>query len=379
MVTVEPAAPLRALIVMPLATPLGGSEVMLQQLVEYRGDAGVEPTVAFLESGPMIDWCRDRGARAVALGAGRLRQARRTGRTVRALVRLARETRAEVVIGWMAKGQVYGGLTAAATGLPSVWLQSGTPSGLAALDRVAALTPAKLVITLSDDSDLAMRRMIPPHPTTVIHPGVDVARFDAERIGDQRAVRSRLGLPPDGVIFGSVGRLNSWKGFHVLLDAARPVFERHPEATLVIVGGRHELESAYADDLHDQAVRLGQNGRVLLVGHQPNPEEWMHAMDLFVHTSRGEPFGIVVIEAMALGKPVIAAAEGGPTEVITPGVDGLLSPYGDWQALGASITRLLSDDQLRQRFGRAARQRAGDFSVQRYARRFGAAVAQASS
>jgi glycosyltransferase involved in cell wall biosynthesis len=103
----------------------------------------------------------------------------------------------------------------------------------------------------------------------------------------------------------------------------------------------------------------------------------MQAMDVFVHTSSGEPFGMVVIEAMALGKPVIAAAEGGPTEVITPGVDGLLSPYGDSRALAGAILRLLGDDELRHTVGRAALQRTEDFTVQQFARQFGAAVADA--
>lgn len=350
---------------------------MLLQLIEHRQDAALEPTIVFLESGPMVQWCRDRGIHAVTLDAGRLRQTWMVGRTVRSLVTMARGTQAEVVIGWMAKGQVYAGLAATAARLPSVWLQPSTPGGLAPIDRAATLLPAKLVVTLSGDSDLAQRRIVPERSTTIVHPGVDTARFNAQRIGDQRAVRRRLGLPERGPIFGSVGRLNSWKGFHFLLDAAPQVFERHPGATLVIVGGRHDLEAGYADELHAQAARLGGRGRILLVGQQPNPEEWMQAMDVFVHTSRGEPFGIVVIEAMALGKPVIAAAEGGPMEVITPGVDGLLSPYGDAPALGAAILRVLDDAELRDVLGRAAARRAADFTVQQFSRRFGAAIADA--
>jgi hypothetical protein len=103
----------------------------------------------------------------------------------------------------------------------------------------------------------------------------------------------------------------------------------------------------------------------------------MQAMDVFCHTSANEPFGLVVIEAMALGKPVVASAEGGPTEVITPGVDGLLSPYGDERALAAAIVRLLGDEQLRVSLGFAAKRRAQDFCVRPSARQFGAAVARA--
>jgi hypothetical protein len=375
----EPATPVRALIVMPVATQRGGAELQLQQLIEQRAAARLEPVVAFLRDGPMVEWCRGRGVPAVVIDAGRFRHVRTLGRTVRALARLAQERRSQIVIGWMGKGQLYAGAAAAAARLPSLWIQVGIASRSSAIDRLATLLPARSIVTVSRTVDEAQRRLLPRRSTTVIYPAVDTARFDAGRIGERRQVRRRLGLPEDALIFGSVGRLDRWKGFHVLLDAVPGVLERHPQATLVLVGGRHELDPGYADELHAQAARLGQNGRVRLVDQQPNPEEWMQAMDVFVHTSDNEPFGMVVIEAMALGKPVIATAAGGPTEVITPGVDGLLSPYGDDSALSAAIVRLLDDRELRRRAGDAARRRAQDFTVEAFADRFGAAVAAAAS
>jgi hypothetical protein len=368
---------LRALIVMPLATQRGGSEVVLQQLLEFRQEARLEPTVAFLEPGPMVEWCRERGARALVIDAGRLRQPLGIVRTVRALSRVARQTSSHIVIGWMAKGQLYGGLAALATRLPSVWLQSGLPSRLAPLDRAATLLPARVVVTQSHNVERAQRKLWPRRPIAVVYPAVDTRRFDADLIGDPRATRRRLGLPADAPIFGSVGRLDRWKGFHILLDSVPDVVKRRPDAMLLLVGGRHEFDPSYADELADQARRLGPAGRILLVGHQPNPEDWMQAMDVFCHTSENEPFGMVVIEAMALGKAVVASAEGGPTEVITPGVDGLLSPYGDHRALTTAILRLLDDGQLRLTLGQAAKRRAQDFTVEQFARQFGGAIADA--
>lgn len=373
----EFGAPLRPLITMPVATQRGGAELQLQQLIEYRAEARLEPTVAFMRPGPMVDWCRKQGVPALVTDAGRLRQSQRLGRTVRALTSVAREQRSQVVIGWMAKGQIYGGLAAAAARLPSMWLQPGIPGVMAPIDRAATLLPTKLIVTVSKTVDAAQRKLVPRRPTTIIYPAVDTARFDARRIGEGREARRRLGLPGDAPIFGSVGRLDRWKGFHVLLDVFPEVLERHPDAVLLLVGGPHELDPSYAAELRAQATRLGRPERVLLVGQQPNPEEWLQAMDVFVHTSDNEPFGMVVIEAMALGKPVVAGADGGPTEIITPGVDGLLSPHGDRQALSGAILRFLGDDELRRRVGLAAKLRAHDFTVQQFAEQFGAAVAQA--
>jgi glycosyltransferase involved in cell wall biosynthesis len=299
------------------------------------------------------------------------------GHTVRALARLAIEQRAQVAIGWAAKGQLYGGMAAAIARVPSVWLQPALPTGTAALDRAATLLPARLTVTVSRNVDLAQRTLFPHRPTTIIYPAVDTARFDVRAIGDQRAARLRLGLPESVPIFGSVGRLERWKGFDVLLDAAPSVFERHPGAMLLLVGGPHELDPTYANEVRRRAARLGNDERIRTVGHQSNPQDWMQAMDVFVHASQNEPFGMVVIEAMALGKPVVASAEGGPTEVITAGVDGLLVPYADHQALAAALVELIGDAHLRRRLGQAAKRRAQDFTVERFAQRFGAAIAAA--
>ena len=368
---------MRAVIVMPLATQRGGVELQLQQLVEQRAAAALELTVVFLRDGPMVEWCRARGVAAVVIDAGRFRQVRRVAASVRGIARLVRRVRADVVIGWMAKGQLYAGMAAAVARVPSVWLQAAFPVGAVPIDRVATLLPAQSIITVSRTVDAAQRALWPKRHTTVVYPAVDMGRFDAARVGDKIAVRRRLGLPEDGLIFGSVGRLDRWKGFHVLLNAVPTVVERHPDASMVLVGGTHELSAAYADELRAQALGLGLNGRVRLVGQQPNPEEWMQAMDVFVHASENEPFGMVVIEAMALGKAVVASAQGGPAEVITPGLDGLLAPFGDHRALGAAILRLFDDAALRERLGHAARLRAREFAVERFAERFGAAVADA--
>ncbi|MCL2419393.1 MAG: glycosyltransferase family 4 protein [Conexibacteraceae bacterium] len=370
--------PTRALIVMPLATQRGGAEVALLHLLEYREEARLEPTVAFLEPGPMVDWCREHGVPAVVIDAGRLRQLHRVARTVRALTRIAKEMRAQVVVSWMAKPHLYGAPAAMAAGIPSMWVQMGSPAGFAALDRIATLLPSRDVIVVSRSVQRAQARLLPRRPTTVVHLAVDLMRFDPVRIGDVRAARRDLGLPEDGLIVGSVGRLDSWKGFDVMLASVPAVLERHPDVTFVIVGGPHEFNPGHATELAEQARRLGLGDRVRLVGPQRNPETWMQAMDVFIHAAQNEPFGLVVIEAMALGKAVIASAEGGPTEVITPGADGLLSPYGDARALAQATVRLLGDPGLRSGLGAEAQRRAQDFSVQHYAAAAGAAIGAAA-
>jgi hypothetical protein len=140
-----------------------------------------------------------------------------------------------------------------------------------------------------------------------------------------------------------------------------------PGVRAVIVGGPHETEPRYASELRAQASLLGLNDVMTFAGFQTNIPEWMQAMDVFVHASDREPFGIVLIEAMALGKPVIAGSEGGPAEIITDGENGLLVPYGDVGSLAHAIPRYLDDDAFAARVGAAARIRAAVFDDRTYA------------
>jgi glycosyltransferase involved in cell wall biosynthesis len=122
--------------------------------------------------------------------------------------------------------------------------------------------------------------------------------------------------------------------------------------------------------LKQQIKTLHLNEKVILAGLQHNIPEWMQAIDVIVHASDNEPFGLVIVEAMALGKPVVAGDRGGPREIITPGVNGLLSPYNDPDRLAAHILQYLNDPVFARQMGVAARQKALSFSSDRYATRF---------
>ncbi len=112
-----------------------------------------------------------------------------------------------------------------------------------------------------------------------------------------------------------------------------------------------------------------------MMGRQTNVPEWMQAMDVVVHASDREPFGIVVVEAMTLGKPVVAAKPGGPEEIITDQVDGQLTPH--WRTLPPwrrAISRYLDEAAFARRCGEKAHERAAEFSSEKFARRTGVAL-----
>ncbi|MGI4790761.1 MAG: glycosyltransferase family 4 protein [Janthinobacterium lividum] len=353
-------------VIMPLAEQRGGGEIMLLHLVQEGRNAGIDWLVIFLQNGPMVRRVREMGATAQVIESGRLRECR-YGATVIRIAATVRREHVSMVLGWMNQGQLYGAPAALLAGIPNAWYQLGIPLGRSWVDRLATCLPATGILVCSQASADAQARIKPARPLSVVFPGAELARFTPECLPNPAEARRRLGLPESGPLIGIVGRLQHWKGMHVLVEAMPKILQSHLNAHCVIVGGLHALEPDYLDFLDSCIRALGLKVRITLAGLQHNIPEWMQAMDIVVHASDHEPFGIVVIEAMALGKPVIAGSAAGPTEIITDGVNGLLTAYGDTEALAAAVTRYLDEPDFAARLGKAARIRAQEFSTERFA------------
>jgi len=185
------------------------------------------------------------------------------------------------------------------------------------------------------------------------------------------AIRERLGHRR---ILFALGRLVPYKGFDVLVDAARLL----PEDAVVVIGGGGPLAAMLGRRIETQ----GLGGKVLLPGRIPEAElsDWFAACDAFCLPSveRAEMFGIVQLEAMAFGKPVVstAIARSGVPLVNADGVTGLVVPPGDADALGRALVRLLADPALCRRLGQGGLAAvAGPFSPQAVTQALGAAYA----
>ena len=365
---------MRVGIVMPLAEQRGGGEQTLLDLLQHGLNVNINWYVIFLENGPMVKQIEVLGVTVAVFPSGRLREPHRLIQTIEKIASFAKQEHLNVLIGWMWKAHLYSGLAAIRAGLPSLWYQQEIPDDKNVLKRIVNLIPARGVITLTKAGKKAQARLHPHGRTLQVYPGVNIDRFNPEILPTHVEVRSKLDLPQDIPIVGLVGRLQQWKGIHTLIEAMPNILLRYPNAQCVIVGGQHDLEPDYLDSIEHKISELRLGDRAILTGLQQNIPEWMQAMDVIVHASDNEPFGIVVIEAMALGKPVVAGASGGPTEIITPEVDGLLASYGDSSALAEAILRYLDDREFARCIGAAAHLRAQDFSTQHYARNFVAAI-----
>lgn len=184
----------------------------------------------------------------------------------------------------------------------------------------------------------------------VTYSGIDLNRFS--QIEHQPEFRQRYGLKDNQPIIGTVANLFPRKGYEYLLESLVEVKAAMPGICCFIVG---EGSDAYQKQLLQLIEKRHLMENVVFVGFQQNVHEFINAFDLFVLPSIMEGFGIVLLEALAMGKPVIASRVGGIPEIITDGKTGILVPPKDSSALAKAIVGLIADEQAKQRFGEAAR------------------------
>ena len=188
------------------------------------------------------------------------------------------------------------------------------------------------------------RHGVDPARIRIIPRGVDPVVFDPEAIAPDRIARMAQALRvPDGMPTVVLpGRLTAWKGQAVLLRAVAALARRDVCCVLV---GSDQGRARYSRELEALSESLGIAERVRIVGHVEDVPAALMLADVVVHAStRPEAFGRVVIEAQAMGRPVIAAALGGPGETVAHGVTGWLTPPGDAAALTAALDEALAMD-----------------------------------
>jgi glycosyltransferase involved in cell wall biosynthesis len=152
---------------------------------------------------------------------------------------------------------------------------------------------------------------------------------------------------------GIAARMNPWKGHYELIGAVSRLRTTFPDLHVMILGANVPDVRA---DLERRAREGGIADRVHFGGYQKDVRPFYTEFDAFVHPSYGEPFGLSIVEAMAMRKPVIACGTGGVPEIITHGKDGWLVEERSSEAVAAAITTLLNDGDLRLRMGTSARQ-----------------------
>ena len=228
------------------------------------------------------------------------------------------------------------------------------------LERLTARITDK-IITLTEQGirEHVERRIAPREKFTSIHSGVELSRYTEPR-PDPVIARKQLGLSPDWPVVGSVGRFGPVKGYDTFLEAAALLRARQPKVQFLLVGeGGEEVR------LKRLAEQLRIEDRILFLGWQHDIPEILSALDLFVLPSRNEGMSRTLVQAMAMGKPIVATRVGGVPEVLGEGEAGLLVPPDDPVQLSQAIELLLTDGELARKLGEGGKRRAPAYSAER--------------
>lgn len=206
------------------------------------------------------------------------------------------------------------------------------------------------------------------HPlrVPVLWNGIDPEPF--ARASGGAALRARWDVPAEAPLVGVVGNVEPRKGQVDFVRAAAHVALARPDARFVIVGSDlHGVWRAYGDELAAEIAERKLGDRVVLAGRAEDVPDVMAALDVVVVPSHREPFGRVVVEAMAAAKPVVAYAVGGIPEIVQPGITGVLCEPGDPYDLACEVIGLLADPERAARWGAAGRTRAREkFGLDRH-------------
>ena len=226
------------------------------------------------------------------------------------------------------------------------------------LEKISALVTDRLVmLTEQEKIDHLHFHIAPENKFSVVHSGINLDEFSNTSV-DPAAMKRRLGIPEDNLIVGTVGRLTSIKGHRYLIEAARKIAGSRPDTTFVILGDGELL-----DELKNMVTRSDIEENIKFLGWRSDVAEVMSTFDIFALPSLNEGMGRVLVEAMALGRPIVASNIGGIPDLVVDGENGYLVPVGDVESLAARIRKLLDDPEKREEMGECGKKIAIDYSA----------------
>jgi glycosyltransferase involved in cell wall biosynthesis len=270
------------------------------------------------------------------------------------LLRLLRSRRIDAVVTVGAGDKMFWGrLAARAVGAPAILSalhSTGWPDGVGRLNRMLTpITDSFIAVAESHGRFLAEHHGFPPGKVAVIPNGVDTQRFAP--LPDVTGIRHELGIGATDPVVGIVAALRPEKNHELFLEMARRVVQQLPKARFLIVG-----DGPCREGLQNRARQFKIAEHCLFVGSRDDVPRLLAAMDVFALTSHMEANPVSILEAMSVGRPVVATNVGSVHEAVAEGRTGLLVPAGDTGALTGAVLRLLEEPLLCQSMGSAARE-----------------------
>lgn len=354
---------------------IGGSDISLLRIIENLDPSGFRPVVVLPSRGPLTQAFEESRAKVVIMSE-MLKLTTRKGSlyylrflanypaAVARLVRLIHRERIDLVH-TNTLHNLYGYLAARLAGRPHVWHVREIVFQSAAVRRLEVFLARRFadrIVTVSRAAAEMFKNKTGEYPPRlrIVWNGVNLTRFHPRISG--RRIRRELKLADDAPLVGLVGRLDHCKGVDVFLRAAAMCRNEFPAARYLVCGGEVEGQEEVARDALALAGELGVSDVVSFTSWRYSPDDMpeVHAaLNVLVSASTSpESFGLVLVEAMATGRPVIATNHGGPSEVCIADETALMVPPREPRSLADAILKLLRDPADAVAMGRAGRERA---------------------
>jgi glycosyltransferase involved in cell wall biosynthesis len=350
---------------------LGGASTVLNEVIGRVDRSRFVPVLACLSPGRWPELVRAGGTAAYSLPRSRLRSLRNLLALVRGLRRVVRDENIELIHASENSALLYASVVGRLSRTPVIWHIHSPLQPRARSERVVArllrlVPPAHIVYT----SPGARERTLPfpGVPWSIITPGIDVARC---RSGNATRGRQAFEIPADAQVVSMFARVGPMKGQADFVRCLGRLAHVHHNLYGVMCGPA-DRGSRYWRTLEGLVGDLGLGERLIIPGDVRSPlkEDIVAGSDVVVHPSHAESFGLAVLEAMAAGKPVVAAATDGPRLLIDDGVSGVLVEPGNVEQLTAAVGRLLDDSGARAALGAGAARAAEGHQVDDMVRAF---------
>ncbi|NBD14567.1 MAG: glycosyltransferase [Cyanobacteria bacterium] len=335
---------LKILFVSPVGE-LGGAEKVFLSLIEHLPKWQIEAILACMRPGPIAELAKQKGAEVYEFKPHRYRQIKTVWEGIEWLFKVVKNTDVKLIHS-NHTGHAYSGLASQFAKVPEVWHLHDYPYHFDWVDKLLKRIPAAHIIFTTNKVKSGypeLHRL----PNSVIAPSC-INPDHLRNIPHQFDIRAKHNLPPDPM-FLTVTRMQEHKGHRYLLDAVPLVLKKHPNTIFVITGKPNgKQQENYMQELLARVESFDIQKQVKFLGYvsEEDLSSLYREASAIVHPALSEGFGLVLLEAMLLGTPVIAAAADGPSELIADSQTGLLVPPADSEKLAKAMMRLLNTPNL---------------------------------
>ncbi len=282
------------------------------------------------------------------------------------LARFARENQIEIIHAHMARDYPLAALAASRSGGIPLVLTRHVLFPLKKIHRLTLCRVARVIaVSQAVAKVLHAQAIFDERKLAVIHNGIDVEKFSRKQ-NERASAETARGENQERLRVGTIGHLGPIKGHDDFIRAAAIINSQRDDVDFIIAGEDKSRTGEHRRQIEKLIDDLGLGGRVFLSGWVDDVVHLLSTLDLLVSAARSEPFGLVIVEAMASGVPVVATMTAGAREIIDADKTGLLAPIGDPEALAAAICELLDDPKKRERLADDARRMVSErFSLDR--------------